>query len=223
MWIFPLGAAAVSAVFAAQVTQQWMARRRPHQLAWAVALGMFTGASAVVAAGMVGEWSPTLFRTYYLLGAVLNVPFLALGTIYLLAPRAAGHIAAAAVLAASIAATAAVFGATLEVPSLATSGIPRGSEVMPEGVRSISRYYSYTGLVVVAGGALVSALRLARRKEPAVARLVGANLLIAAGTIIVGAASVFIRYGQDALFSVGLLAGVTVMFLGFLKSRPPKT
>ncbi|MGH2707724.1 MAG: hypothetical protein ACRDJK_05470, partial [Actinomycetota bacterium] len=83
--MFPLGAALVSAVFAALVARQWHARRRPHQLTWSLALAAFAIASVAASIGLRQGWTPPIYRIFYLFGAIVNVPLLAAGTVYLLA------------------------------------------------------------------------------------------------------------------------------------------
>ena len=46
---------------------------------------MFASASAALWLGVAVGWSGPTFRVFYLFGAILNVPYLALGTVYLLA------------------------------------------------------------------------------------------------------------------------------------------
>jgi len=232
MWIFPLGAALISATFAFLLGLQWAARRRPHQLAWTVALAMFAVATLATAQGVGAGWTPGLFRTYYLFGAMINVPFLAVGTVYLLTRRRwVGHAFAALVVAAAAFGAAAMASAHLEAGFLdGVRGIPEARFVITGGAftRTLSRYYSYTAFSIVVLGALWSALKLSRqRSSPNAAhlrRLAAGNLLIAAGTFVVAAASIAVRLGRGSdvamLFSVGLLAGITVMFSGFLRTRP---
>ena len=222
MWIFPAAAALVSALFSARLFRDWRVRPRPHLACWAIALGMFAVASGAAAVGMMTGWPPAAFRIYYLFGAILNVPFLALGTLHLLAPPRIARVATAVVLLLTLSAVLAVAGAELNASGLATDGIPSGAEVMPEGPRMLSRLYSFTGFFIVVGGALWSAWRLARSREPASRRLAGANTLIAAGTFVVAVASGFARYGRGSIFAIGLFAGVGLMFMGFLRtsSRP---
>jgi hypothetical protein len=222
MWLLPLGAAAVSAVFAGTLAVQWARRRRPNVLAWSVALAMFALASLAPAVGMLGTWTPMWFRIYYLFGAVANVPVLALGTVYLLASRRAGHVAAAAVVVASLVAAAIVLRARVDVARLHTEGIPRGSEVVSPGVRNLARVYSFAGFFVVLGGALWSSARLLRLGQPQLRRLAAANLLIAAGTFVVALGSGFAFYGRGSPFAVGLFCGVSLMYAGFLRTRLPK-
>jgi hypothetical protein len=219
MWSLPLGAAVVSGVFAVQVAQQWRQRRRPNLLAWAIALGMFAIASFAPAVGMLGDWTPAWFRIYYLFGAIVNVPFLGLGTIYLLGSRRFGDACAAIVTVACVAAAVVVWQAEVDARLLDTSGIPRGSEVMTEGVRLLSRAYSFVGFFVVLGGAVWSALRLWKQRRRELRRLAIANGLIAAGTSVVAVGSGFAFYGRGFPFALGLFVGVSLMFWGFLKTR----
>src|SRR5919197_6781011 len=84
-WLLPAVAAVASAAFAVAVLRQYAARRRPYQLAWGIALSMFAAASLALTVGVVAGWSPLSFKLYYLFGAILNVAWLALGTVELLA------------------------------------------------------------------------------------------------------------------------------------------
>jgi drug/metabolite transporter (DMT)-like permease len=224
MWVFPMAAAVVSALFCALVAQQWVRKGRPHQGAWAAALLMFAVASFAAAIGMLGEWSPALFRLYYLFGAIINVPFLGAGTIYLLARRPLGHAFALIVVVGAIFAAGVVFGARLDPEPLAraTGEIPSGRDVWIEVLpRTLSRYYSFAGLFIVVAGALWSSWRLAQQRSERLRGLAIGNILIAVGTLVVGVASQFARYGRGSVFAVGLLVGVSVMFAGFLRTRPP--
>jgi hypothetical protein len=232
MWTFPLAAALVSATFAFLLGRQWVARRRPHQLAWTVALAMFAVATLATAQGVRLGWTPGLFRTYYLFGAMINVPFLAVGTVYLLSKRRwAGHVFAALVL------VAAVYGAAAMVSTHLDGAVLEGVRGIPEArfvitgtamARTLSRYYSYTSFTIVVLGALWSALRLSRQRPSSdsgrLRRLATGNILIAAGTFVVAAASIAVRLGKGSevamLFSAGLLTGISLMFAGFLRTRP---
>jgi hypothetical protein len=223
MWFFPLCAALVSGLFGALVSWQWRHKRRPSLLAWALALMMFAVASVAAFAGMLWGWTAGWYRTYYLLGAIVNVPVLGLGTIYLLGPRKAAHLCAVVVIVASAAAASAVFASELRPAAAAafeTSGIPSGHDVMPSSIRTLSRIYSFGGFFVVAGGAVWSARQVARQRQGHLRRLVAANVLIAAGTTVVAIGSGFAFYGDGWPFAIGLMAGVSLMFWGFLKTRP---
>ena len=84
-----MGAVAVlvSVAFGLSTLERWLARRKPHELAWTVSLAMFAVASLAYFSAAALGWGELNFRVFYLFGAILNVPFLALGTVYLLARR----------------------------------------------------------------------------------------------------------------------------------------
>src|ERR1022692_3956326 len=85
--VFAAVASGLSAAFAVVVFLRFLRSRRPAFAAWTLGLLIFAGAAAFQAAGETGGWSPAVFRGFYLLGGVLGVIYLALGTIFLLAPR----------------------------------------------------------------------------------------------------------------------------------------
>ena len=80
-------ATAVATLFAQATGVRYSRSKAPHQGAWTFALALFALASAALATAASTGWDRGTFRAFYLLGAVLNVPWLALGTVYLLARR----------------------------------------------------------------------------------------------------------------------------------------
>src|SRR5690348_1155250 len=112
-------AALVALAFGFSTLQRWLANRRRHELAWSVALAMFAVAAAAMAAGAQGGWSGPVFRVFYLFGAIVNVPVLALGTVYLLGGQRRGDRAAAGV------AMGAAFSAGVIVMAPFTHRLPR--------------------------------------------------------------------------------------------------
>jgi len=181
---------------------------------------MFAAASFAAAKGILTGWSATTFRSYYLFGAILNVPVLALGTIYLLGPRRLGNASAVVVAAGGLFAAGAALSAHLNKSALrVVHAIPAGRSVMPAFVQSLSKVYSIIGFVIVVSGAVWSSWRLASKPQEHLRRLAKGNILIAAGTTVVAVASGFAKHGNGAIFSIGLLAGVCVMFAGFLVTR----
>lgn len=72
-----------SAVFSVTLLSRFVRRggRDLPLVLWAVALAMFALASGALAIGVADGWTMARFRTFYLFGGVLNVPWLALGSI----------------------------------------------------------------------------------------------------------------------------------------------
>lgn len=76
-----LVATGVSSWFAVRLLGQWRATRFAPMLWWGASVAMFAVASLMLLGGELVGWNEVTFRTFYLFGAVLNVPWLALGSI----------------------------------------------------------------------------------------------------------------------------------------------
>jgi hypothetical protein len=209
-----VAASLVAVAFALFTFERWLSRRRRYDLAWTVALGLFALAAAALAAGAQAGWSGGTFRVFYLFGAIVNVPVLALGTVYLLANRRAGDAAAVGVglfctFAAGVVVTA-PFRALLPVDQLA-----QGSKVFGPLPRVLAALGSAGGAIVIFGGAAWSAWRAVVKGAPR--RLVWSNGTIALGTLILGASGTLNSvFGAMTAFAVTLLIGIVVIFTGFL-------
>jgi hypothetical protein len=202
--------------FALCTFERYLARRAPYELAWSLALVLFAVASAALAIGVSAGWSGAAYRVFFCFGAIINVPVLALGTVYLLAGRRAGTIASIIVgLAAAFA--AGVLASIRFTHPLPRHSLPQGSQVLPGVARLFAGIGSGLGATVIIAGAIYSAVRLRR------GNLMWANLLIALGTIVTGASGLAnSAFDQATAFSVALGAGITIIFVGFLFSSPPQ-
>lgn len=232
-WLLPAVAAVASAAFAAAVLRQYAARRRPHQLAWGIALSMFAVASLALTAGVAAGWSPLSFKVYYLFGAVLNVPWLALGTVELLAgrggpgdrgvvPRWTGTLRRAylAGLAAfTLLSVVLVAVARVTPADLAGRLLPEGKEFLPVAVRVLAVLGNVVGTVIVVGGAVASGLALRSRRDLR-PRFEG-NLLIALGVLLAASGGVFAFLASSDKLALGLALGASVMYLGFRRASAP--
>lgn len=209
-------AALVSLAFAMSTFERWLAGRRRHELAWSVALAMFCLGAGALAAGASLGWNGLTFRVFYLFGAIANVPFLAVGTIYLLAGTRRGDRAALAVtvFCAFSAGVVAVAPLTGPVPA---AELAQGSDVFGPLPRILAAVASGAGALVVLGGAVWSAVRVPTR------RLVLANLTIAAGVLVSGASGLFNSVLDEMTgFAVALVLGITLLFAGFLLATTDK-
>jgi hypothetical protein len=127
--LLALSASVVAAVFAGSLALRFMRKRGPHNLFWSIALGMFFVASLSLAYGLGIGWSGPAFGAYYLFGAVLNVPFLGLGQVYLLWPERIAYATAVAVIAFSMAATITLLATPMTVVPSGKGHIPSGRDV----------------------------------------------------------------------------------------------
>lgn len=222
----------VSLAFALSTLDRWLDRRRRHEAAWTAALFMFSIASAALWCGAALGWGEPSFKVFYLFGAILNVPFLALGTVYLLGRPHTGDRWALVVSLLGAFCAGLVVSAPLVAP-IEADVLPRGAEVFGVGPRIAAAVGSGAAAMVIIGGALVSAWRLLRtggrpgagavpRSPVSPRRLALANLLIAAGTLVLSAGGLLnsVLDEMDA-FAVSLVVGIAVIFGGFLLTATP--
>jgi hypothetical protein len=223
MGVLPFLAGVVSLTFAGLLVRQWVARHRPAQAAWGVALLLFAGASFALFLGTVGGWSENEFKAYWLLGAVVNVPFLAQGELWLLIrDRRVTTATLLVVVFGTAYATARIVRAPVNFDALAQD-LPLGREVFGGDAEAVmlARVFSYAGYAVLLAGTLWSAWRMRGRSELR-DRFLG-TLAIAGGATVVAVGAAFAAAGNLPGFSLTLAAGIAVMFWGFLRaSRPPR-
>lgn len=220
MWAFPLAAAIVAVLFAAALTRDFVARRRSYQAIWSAAMLMYAAASVTVALGAANGWTSGEFRVYWALGAVLNVPFLAQGELdLLLFHRRTVRWALYALLAFVTAYTIAVVRtAAIDAAALANE-LPSGKEVFGDGsaAHRLPQLVAIPAYVVLLAGTVWSAWRMRGRRDLR-DRFWGTLLIALGATVIAGFGSAFAALGHLVPFSVALLAGISVMFAGFLRA-----
>ena len=149
----------LSLVFAAALLDQYRTRRQPFQLVWAIGTLFYAVASGCEALADVGGWSETLYRTYYLTGAVWTVAWLGLGTAFLLGRTRFGY----------------AFGITLLLAGLFT--VLTELKYQYPGAGAAPVFYLLAAIVVA--GAILVATYFESRVWPAfaAAAVVGATLL----------------------------------------------
>jgi uncharacterized membrane protein len=197
-------AALVSLMFAFMTHERWLVKRRPYERTWTLALGSFCVGAMALAWGSAAGWSGASFRLFYLFGAIVNVPLLAVGQVELLTARRWVRHLRPAVLAA------------------AADRLPQGKEVFGTAPRLLAGVASAGGALVVFGGAAYSLVSMAlrRRTGAAISRnRVAGTALIALGTVLLSASgSLNKRFGEMTAFAITLTAGVVVLFTGFMVS-----
>ncbi len=209
-------ATAVATVFAQATLVRATQQHRPQDRAWTIALVLFALASAALSIGVSTGWDNGTFRVFYLFGAVLSVPWLALGTVYLFATPRVGRIAERGLLIFSGLAAGVVLAAPMT--PVAGTEIPVGHETFDAFPRVLAAIGSGVGATVILVGAIVSAWRYGRnRQAEGNARRSVANLLIAMGTIALSSGGLIQGVaGKDEAFVISLAVGISVIYAGFL-------
>ena len=217
----------IACAFTLSTFDRWLRRRQPHELAWTVAMALFAVGSGALWWAESSGWNLMAFRIFFLAGAVLNVAWLALGTLYLLIGLRAGNIARNWLVWLSGFATGVVLIAPTK-SEVVSNEFPAGREIFGAAPRILAAVGSGVPAMFIIVGALWSAWRVVRKQNPAAAkstsrtvtspkRLAGGNVLIAVGTLVLSASGTLAgRLGQDRAFAITLLCGVSILFSGFL-------
>ncbi|MEK7352888.1 MAG: hypothetical protein AABZ77_00080 [Chloroflexota bacterium] len=212
--IIPLISTIVSLIFAITVLDQFFARRKSYQLVWAI--GLFMYFISIGSMFWIEAWgmNETAYRLWYLFGAVLVAAYLGMGTLYLLAKQRMAHIIMAILLLASVYAVFKIFTASIDVSTL--QGFAR--DTIPQGMRNMF-YFNIFGTLALIGGAIYSAWVFWRRRT--MPHRVISNILIAAGAMVTASGGTLARFGISSSTShaIFILLGVTIMFVGFLRSK----
>ena len=222
--LFPLAAAIVALVFGAMLARLFMSRRRPFHGLWALAMFMFAAASFAMALGVADGWTAAEYRVYWLFGAILNVPYLAVGEVYLLARRRwIAHITLGLLLVGTAFAAKTVLAAPIDSAALAKS-LPLGKDVFGDSSAPyrLAQVYAYPAYFLLLGGIVWSAWGMRGRPDLR-DRTAGAVGIALGATIVAVGSGVGAGLNNPPIFSLCLALGIVVMFAGFLRTaRAPR-
>ena len=214
----PFISSTVSFIFAAVVFQRYFERHRPQLLLWGIGM-VFYGIGGFCE-GFYGTfgWNDTIYRLWYLFGAILVAAWLGQGTVYLLAKKRWANTLMALLAIGSLYAAFKIFTAQLD-PSLMTAGELSGHAIITPGVRILTPFFNLYGTVTLVGGAIWSAW-IFWRKRVLLHRTIG-NILIAVGAMSPAFGGAFSRFGLSGALYISELLGAIIMFLGFLRAITP--
>ena len=89
--LLPALTSVLALAFAAALLDQWRERRHGFQLIWGIGMLFYGIAAGCEAIGAAAGWSDSLYRTWYLTGAVWTAGWLGLGTAFLLGRTRFGY------------------------------------------------------------------------------------------------------------------------------------
>jgi MFS family permease len=219
--VLPILAAVIALAFGMHLLVRSGRRRNWFEAIWGLAMLMFALATGALVLGVADGWSSAEFRVYWLFGAVLTVPWLGLGELYLLIRKPwVSHLLLVLLLGATVWAAATV--RTAPMSEALAQDFPLGREVFGDGsdAHRLSQYYAYPGYLILVAGAVWSALRMRGRQELR-NRFMGALLIAVGATIVFVGSGVGAGFGNFAVFSIGHAVGIAVMYWGFLTATRP--
>jgi len=212
----PLATSIISFVFTIVVLDQYFARRKPYQLLWSLGLLMYCISTFTEYWWNVQGHVEVMYRLWYLIGAVLVAAYLGQGTLYLVLKRKAAHIIMVVLGLASVYAIYRVFSVSIDINGLASL---TGVGIFPTDIRAIiTPIFNAFGTFALVGGAIYCAIIFWRKRI--LLHRVYANVLIAVGAILPAVGGTHISIGGHInLFYIFELAGVILMFIGFLRAN----
>lgn len=217
----PIATTALAIPFAIALFRHYA--RKPdglHLLWWAIGVTAYGIGTALESAVTLFGWSPFLFKSWYVAGALLGGAPLAQGTVYLLFSRRSAHVLTALLV--LVVAVAAVFVWLSPINAALVEGHRLSGQVMEwTWVRRFSPFINIYAFLFLVGGAIWSAMRYAG--DPNTRHRAFGNALIAVGAILPGIGGSATRMGYTEVLYVTELVGLTLIWWGYrLNVRGPR-
>ena len=211
MNLFLAAVAAIAATFfSADLLRDYRKSPRPHIAAYGLGMTMFTLATWSLFLGLTFGWTGAAYRTFFLFGAVLNIPLLALGSMFLVVGKRSGHIMTLAIGAFTAIATTLTLTVSFE-RDLPSSGVPHDMFASGFGPRLFAAIGGGMGATILIALAFVSVVRFWKKNR----EIVWGNILILGGTFAAAWGGTRLALGQDDVFAFSLLAAVSLIWGGY--------
>jgi hypothetical protein len=208
--VLSIVAAAAASLFAFDLWNGYRRRPRPHVAAYGTGMTMFAVATWALFIGVTFAWTGPIYRTFYLFGAVLNILFLALGSMFLVVGKRSGHVMTVALGAFAAIATTLTVTVPFQRP-LPDGGVPTDMFEAGFGPRLFAIIGGATGATILIVLALVSLIRFWRKDRS----IVWGNALILAGTMAAAWGGTGLALGEAGGFALSLLIAVTLIWAGY--------
>jgi len=208
----PIATTLVALTFSWSLFRRFQERGGLHLLWWGVGTLTYAAGTITEALTTLLGWDPTIFRLWYITGALLGGAPLAQGSVYLLLPRRTAHALTAILVTAIGTASLCVLASPLRLDLVEPHRLS-GNVLAWPWVRMFSPFINTYAFFFLVGGALVSALRYAEQVETR-HRFVG-NLLIAVGALLPGVGGTFTRFGHTEVLYVTEFIGLLLIFAGY--------
>ena len=216
-WAWPLATAILGFVYVGLLVDQYVKRRKMHQLMWAIGF-LFYAIAAVMESisEATGYWNPGVYRVYIVLAASL-VGFLGNGTLYLVTKkRLWGDLYLGFNLVMLAIFLYGTFTVTLLMDKLVPGIVVGGQALGASGTfpRLMSLPFNIPGSLLLLGGAVLSIIKFWPKK--AFRYRVWANVLIIVGTLMIAGAGSMARFGSSGGLYVGEMVASAILLWGFM-------
>jgi hypothetical protein len=215
----PILTTIISAAFAWVILARHSLKRQSHHLLW-WGIGIVTYGLGTLIESLVTlfGWQSALFKAWYIAGALLGGAPLAVGTIYLLFGRRAGHVAVVLLLTAVSVTSIFVILSPVRM-ELVDPTILNGKVLAWQSIRRVSPFINSLAALFLVGGAIYSAIRFFGHPESR--RVSIGNIYIAAGALLPGIGGMGSRMGHTELLYIAEFIGVILIWVGYKYCQQP--
>lgn len=215
----PILSTIISAAFAWAILARYRLKRQSyHLLWWGIGIGTYGLGTLIESLVTLFGWQPALLKAWYIAGALLGGAPLAVGTIYLLFDRRAGHIAVVLLLAAVSVTSIFVILSPVQM-ELVDPKMLSGKALAWQSIRRVSPFINSLAALFLVGGAVYSAIRFF--SDPESRRVSTGNIFIAIGALLPGIGGMGSRMGHTELLYIAEFIGVILIWVGYKYCQQP--
>lgn len=209
----PILTTILSALFFVILYKHWVYKNKPSYLFWWM-IGVLCYGLGTLTESIVGifHWSEPVFKSWYILGALLGGFPLAQGSVYLIFQKRTANIMMYVVMSVIIIASVLVILSPIDY-SLVESTRLTGKVLVWKNVRLITPFVNVYAFVFLVGGAVYSAYRYSRDIQFE-NRFIG-NIFIALGGLLPGIGGSFTKFGYTEVLYVTELLGIILIYRGY--------
>ena len=217
----PILTTLLSAVFFVILYNHWKAKGQPSYLFWWT-LGVLCYGLGTLTESIVGVWgwSEPVFKSWYILGALLGGFPLAQGSVFLVFSKRTATIMMIMVMAVIITASCLVVLSPIDYAAVEPSRLT--GKVLGWGkVRLITPFINIYAFIFLVGGACYSAYKYS--KDRRYRNRFWGNIFIALGGLLPGIGGSFTKFGFTEVLYVMELLGIILIYAGYKTIRKDTT
>jgi hypothetical protein len=169
--------------------------------------------------GLFG-WSEVIFKSWYILGALLGGFPLAQGSVYLIFSRKTATILMLVCVAVIVVASVLVSLSPINYDLVESTRLT-GKVLGWSKVRLITPFINIYAFIFLVGGAAYSAFKYS--KDPVYKNRFIGNLFIAVGGLLPGIGGSFTKFGYTEVLYVMELLGIIAIYIGYVRMRSDRT
>lgn len=183
---------------------------------WALGVFCYGLGTLIESCVSIFGWSPFLFKSWYIAGALLGGAPLAQGTVYLVMKEKIADKLSIALILVIVSTSILVILSPLDLSKSEAFRLS-GSVLEWQWIRGITPFINIYAFIFLVGGAIYSAWRYS--KNPIYKNRAWGNILIAIGGILPGIGGSFSKFGHTEVLYVTELHGIILIIFGYMIIR----